>query len=57
MKKYRVIIDLWDKGKKIEETFYNKISAINFYNSYIEYLSKQMLHFNGTVWTIMKYEV
>ena len=57
MKKYRVIIDLWDEEKKIEETFYNKTCAMNFYNSYVKYLSKMMLHFNGTIWTIMKYEV
>lgn len=57
MKKYRVIIDLWDEEKKIEATFYNKTGAMNFYNSYVNYLSKMMLHFNGTVWTIMKYEV
>lgn len=57
MKKYRVIIDLWDEEKKIEETFYNKTGAMNFYNSYTKYLSKMMLHFNGTIWTIIKYEV
>lgn len=57
MKKYRVIIDLWDEEKKIEATFYNKTSVMNFYNSYAKYLSKMMLHFNGMIWTIMKYEV
>lgn len=56
MKRYRVIIELYE-GKKIEETFYNKTSALNFYNSYVEYLSKQMLHFNGKIWIIIKYEL
>ena len=57
MKKYRVIIDLWDERKKIEATFHNKTCAINFYNSYTDYRWKMILHFNGTIWTTLKYEV
>lgn len=56
MEKYRVIIDFWDKTR-IEKTFYNKTTALQFFYSYPHCLSRIFLHFNGLIWDTLKYDV